>query len=223
MDATFWHQRWATNNIGFHASEVNPLLVTYFKELSIAKGGRVFVPLCGKTLDIAWLLSNGYQVAGAELSELAIQQLFSELGIEPQITELSELKHYRATGIDIFVGDVFNLRGDVLGAIDAIFDRAALVALPEQVRIRYTKHITDITGNAPQLLITYEYDQNLMDGPPFSVSNAEVNQHYQASYELSLLTSIDVMGGLKRGYPAKENVWLLKPLRTRRDTESQSS
>jgi thiopurine S-methyltransferase len=212
MDATFWHQRWATNNIGFHRSEVNPLLVTYFKELSIAKGSRVFVPLCGKTLDIPWLLSKGYQVAGAELSALAIQQLFAELGIEPKITELGELKHYGATDIDIFVGDIFHLRGDILGSVDAVFDRAALVALPEQMRIRYTKHITDITGNVPQLLITYEYDQNRMDGPPFSVSNAEVKQHYQASYELSLLASIDIIEGLKRGHPAKENVWLLKPL-----------
>src|SRR5690606_14666706 len=126
-----------------------------FKELSIAKGSRVFVPLCGKTLDIAWLLSNGYQIAGAELSELAIHQLFAALGIEPKITELGEVKHYSATDIDIFVGDIFNLIGDVLGSVDAVFDRAALVALPDDMRIRYAKHITDITGNAPQLLITY--------------------------------------------------------------------
>ncbi|MEP7289012.1 MAG: thiopurine S-methyltransferase [Chloroflexota bacterium] len=208
MDVKFWHQRWEANDIPFHESKANPLLVTYFKELSIAKGSRVFVPLCGKTLDIAWLLSNGYRVAGVELSELAVKQLFVELGIEPEITDISEVKYYSATDIDIFVGDIFNLTRKLLGSIDAIFDRAALVALSENMRIRYSKHVTDITGNAPQLLITYEYDQKLMQGPPFSISNEEVSRHYKDSYKISPLISLDVMGGLK-GRVVKENVWLL--------------
>src|SRR5450432_4203968 len=146
MDARFWLQRWEANSISFHESEANPLLITYFKELSLAKGSRVFVPLCGKTLAIGWLLSNGYRVAAAELSELAVEQLFVELGLEPEITDIGEVKHYSATDIDIFVGDIFDLTRKILGSIDAVFDRAALVALPENMRIRYTKHVTDITG-----------------------------------------------------------------------------
>jgi thiopurine S-methyltransferase len=109
MDANFWHQRWETNQIGFHESQANPLLTTYFKDLSIANGSRVFVPLCGKTLSIAWLLSEGYRVAGAELSELAIQQLFAELGIEPKITDMGAMKRYSGTDINIFVCDIFYL------------------------------------------------------------------------------------------------------------------
>jgi thiopurine S-methyltransferase len=210
MDAKFWLQRWEAHDISFHEGEANPLLVTYFKELSIAKGSRVFVPLCGKTLAIGWLLSNGYRIAGAELSELAVKQLFVELGLEPEITDIGEVKHYSATDIDIFVGDIFDLTRKILGSIDAVFDRAALVALPENMRIRYTKHVTDITGNAPQLLITYEYDQKLMDGPPFSIGNEEVSRYYKDNYEISFLISVDVMGGLKGTYPAKENVWVLK-------------
>jgi thiopurine S-methyltransferase len=210
MDAKFWLERWEANIIGFHESEANPLLVTYFKELSITKGSRVFVPLCGKTLDIGWLLSNGYGIAGVELSELAVKQLFVELGLEPEITEIGEVKHYSATDIDIFVGDIFDLTRKILGSIDAVFDRAALVALPENMRIRYTKHVTDIAGNAPQLLITYEYDQKLMDGPPFSIGNEELSRHYKDNYEISSLISVDVMGGLKRTCAAKENVWVLK-------------
>jgi thiopurine S-methyltransferase len=210
MDVNFWHQRWETNTIGFHESKVNPLLVAYFNALSLAKGSRVFVPLCGKTLDIAWLLSNGYQVAGAELSELAIKQLFEELGVEPKISDVGEVKHYSAVDIDIFVGDIFNLTRGMLGSVDAIFDRAALVALPENIRLRYAKHLLDIADNAPQLLITYEYDQKLTEGPPFSVRDEEVSRHYQDRYEISLLVSLDVAGGLRRKYPAKENVWLLK-------------
>jgi len=97
-----------------------------------------------------------------------------------------------------------------LGSIDAIYDRAALVALPQEMRIRYTAHLTEITDKAPQLLITFEYDQSAMEGPPFSVSNEEVNELYGASYDLTLIASVDVPGGLKGRCPAKENAWVLR-------------
>jgi thiopurine S-methyltransferase len=210
MDDNFWLQRWETNNIGFHQSEANPLLVNAFKELNLAKGSRVFLPLCGKTLDIAWLLSKGYRVAGAELSELAIEQLFIEIGMVPKVLEVGQVKHYSATNIDIFVGNIFHLSDKLIGSVDAIYDRAALVAMPKDMRHRYTAHLMKITANAPQLLICYEYHQALMEGPPFSVSNEEINQHYKDSYDLTLIVSADVSGGLKGKYVAKENIWLLR-------------
>lgn len=210
MDANFWLQKWEKNEIRFHESAANPVLVEYFKQLALAKGSRVFVPLCGKTLDIAWLLSNGYRVAGAELVEIAIEQLFAELGVEPQVSEADEVKHYRATNIDIFVGNIFDVSRRMLGSVDAIYDRAALVALPQETRHRYTAHLSEITDTAPQLLVSYEYDQSLMAGPPFSISDAEVNQHYGDSYSLTLINSRDLPDGLKGKCAAKENVWLLK-------------
>ncbi|MEA5463832.1 thiopurine S-methyltransferase [Leptothoe sp. PORK10 BA2] len=209
MDENFWLQAWKTNNIGFHWSEANPVLVTYFKELALVKGSRVFVPLCGKTLDIAWLLSNGYHVAGAELVEIAIEQLFIELGVEPKISELGQLKQYSASNIDIFVGNIFDVSSQILGSVDAIYDRAALVALPDEIRHRYTAHLREITGQAPQLLVSYEYDQSLMSGPPFSISDEEVNQHYGDSYDLTLMASTNIPDGLKGKFAATENVWLL--------------
>ena len=210
MDASSWHQRWEKLDIAFHESEANPLLVKYFKELSLVKGGRVFLPLCGKTLDIPWLLSNGYRVAGAELSKIAIEQLFMELGVEPKISKVGGLDRYSAKNIDIFVGDILHLSSKTLGPVDATYDRAALVALPIEMRNRYTAHLTEITDKAPQLLICYEYDQSLMEGPPFSISNEEVNQRYRDSYDLTLTASTNVPAGLKGKCPAKENVWLLK-------------
>ncbi|MFZ5876873.1 MAG: thiopurine S-methyltransferase [Nitrospirota bacterium] len=210
MDPSFWHQRWAKNEIGFHEPKANPLLVTHFKELSLPKGCRVFVPLCGKTLDIAWLLSQGYRVAGAELSEVAIAQLFAELRVAPQISTIGTLKRYNEADLDIFVGNIFDLSGSVLGAVDAVYDRAALVALPDHVRARYTAHLMEITNRAPQLLISYVYDQRVMDGPPFSVPNEEVAQHYGRRYDVRLITSTDVPGGLKGKCAATENVWLLR-------------
>ncbi|MEM1256203.1 MAG: thiopurine S-methyltransferase [Cyanobacteria bacterium P01_H01_bin.21] len=210
METRYWHQKWETNNIAFHRSEANPILVNYFNKLSLDSDSRVFVPLCGKTLDIAWLLSNGYRVAGAELVEAAIKQLFMELGVKPAISTIGDVKHYSADNIDIFVGNIFGVSSKMLGPIDAVYDRAALVALPGDMRQRYTAHLIEITSKAPQLLITYEYDQALMAGPPFSISHEEVNQHYKDSYGLSLLSSTDVPGGLKGRCVAKENVWLLQ-------------
>ncbi|MHA1559267.1 MAG: thiopurine S-methyltransferase [Alphaproteobacteria bacterium] len=209
MDADFWHQRWAAKKIGFHESAPNPLLVANFEELSLKRDARVFVPLCGKTLDIGWLMSRGYRVVGVELSDLAIGQLFEELGIEPNITAAGGLNRYSGPGIDIFVGDLFGLTGDLLRPVDAIFDRAALVALPQEMRGRYAEHLAEITGNAPQLLVTYEYDQRLMDGPPFSVTGEEVHRIYSGHYEISLLDGSGIADDPKRPFVANEKCWLL--------------
>ncbi|HTR43763.1 MAG TPA: thiopurine S-methyltransferase [Pseudomonadales bacterium] len=209
MDAQFWHQRWEENKTHFHQSETNPLLKEYFNRLSVSKGGRVFLPLCGKTLDIPWLLSQGHRVAGAELSKIAIGQLFESLGVKPEIISLGKLDRYSVANLDIFVGDIFDLSTKMLGPVDAIYDRAALVALPPKMREQYSGHLMEITNKAPQLLISFEYDQSLMEGPPFSVNGDEVKRHYAASYQVSLLASKDVPGGIRGVCPAKENAWLL--------------
>ncbi len=212
MDASFWHQRWESNQIGFHIDEANPLLVSNFNHLSLAHADRVFLPLCGKTRDIAYLLSQGLSVVGVELSQIAVEQLFSELGLQAEISEHGNLKLFHAKNIDIFVGDFFALRPSLLGPVNAVYDRAALVALPHSMRLRYTQHLQDLTHSATQLLITFEYDQAVMDGPPFSINSDLVKDYYQAKYELTHLAGIDVPGGLKGQCKAFENVWLLKPL-----------
>ncbi len=153
MDANFWLEKWKDKNIAFHNSEANPLLIKYVKQLSLAEGSRIFLPLCGKTLDIAWLLSQGYRVAGAELSAIAIGQLFMNLEMEPKIVEVGKIKHYSAENIDIFAGDIFDLTSRVLGSVNAVYDRAALVALPKELRHRYTDYLMKITDKAPQLII----------------------------------------------------------------------
>ncbi|WP_019865361.1 thiopurine S-methyltransferase [Methylovulum miyakonense] len=210
MDANFWHQKWERGEIGFHQSEANPFLAAHFGQLKLPQGSRVFLPLCGKTRDFAWLLAKGYRVVGAELSELAIQDLFNDLGLEPEISPVGELARYRANSIDIFVGDIFAVSAEYLGPVNAIYDRAALVALPAGIRGPYTSHLMDITGSAPQLLVTYQYDQGLMDGPPFSVSGDEVKQHYGDIYQLKAVESQNLTGGFKGGVAATETAWLLQ-------------
>lgn len=209
MDAEFWHQKWRDNEIGFHEKRANPRLTQNLALLKLKENARLFLPLCGKTLDIGWLLAQGYKVAGAELSEMAVQQLFKELGVEPVISASGVHRLYSAPGLHIFAGDFFNLTAVQLGPVDAVYDRAALVALPANMRRDYTAHLRSISRNAPQLLVCFDYDQSCQPGPPFSISSEEVRQHYARHYNIRLLESISVSGGLKGKCPALETVWLL--------------
>lgn len=210
MQHDFWHNKWQKNEIGFHLPEANPLLVEYFSALQLAPQSRVFLPLCGKTLDIAWLLAQGFKVTGAELSAIAIEELFKNLNLTPSIVQLGEVAHYHAENLDMFVGDIFKLTPKQLGKIDAVYDRAALVALPEEMRNNYTAHLMTLTNHAPQLLICFAYDQALHAGPPFSISPNEVKQHYAEYFDVHLLATVDVTGGLKGKCAATEQVWLLQ-------------
>lgn len=210
MDANFWHQKWQRGEIAFHQGEANGFLTAHFGALNLAAGSRVFLPLCGKTRDAAWLLANGFRVVGAELSAIAIDELFKDLGEQPEIAKVGTLIRYSAKDIDMFVGDIFDVTAELIGAVNAIYDRAALVALPAQMREPYTAHLIEITRAARQLLITYEYDQQALDGPPFSVSKSEVKQLYGATYQLHAIESQVVAGGLKGKVPSTETAWLLQ-------------
>lgn len=212
MHADFWHHKWQINEIGFHESQVNPWLVKHFHQLSVPPGGRVFVPLCGKSLDMAWLLSQGHAVVGAELSPIAVQAFFDTLGVAPTVTPCGPLQRYSAQGIDIFLGDIFELGADTLGPVHAVYDRAAMVALPEGTRPRYARHVQAISHRAPQLLVCFEYDQTQLSGPPFAVPAAELQQHFAGSHQLQLLASEPLPGGLKGKCPAHECVWLAVPV-----------
>lgn len=210
MDASFWHRKWEKGDIGFYEKDTNVLLKRYLSKLNLNQGNRIFLPLCGKTRDIAWLLANGYNIAGAELSEIAVKDLFHDLGIVPEIFSIGSLIHYKAKGIDVFVGDIFEVNSELLGLVDAVYDRAALVALPLRMRELYTSHLLKITNGAPQLLITYEYDQQLIEGPPFSISKEEVNNHYANEYTITNLERKEISGGLKGKVSSSETVWLLQ-------------
>jgi thiopurine S-methyltransferase len=209
MDHDFWHQRWKSGQIGFHQQEINAALQRHGPAAGIVAGARVFLPLCGKTRDIGWLLAQGVRVAGAELSPIAVGQLFAELGMEPEIAALGAVERWSGPAIDIFVGDVMAVTAEMLGEVDSVFDRAALVALPAGMRADYAGHVTGISGGAPQLLITFDYDQEQIGGPPFAVSAAEVERLYAGRYSLTCLERSPTAGGI-RGVPSEDVVWLLR-------------
>ncbi len=210
MDRDFWLDKWAKGITGFHREQPNPALIAHIDRLGLAPGARVFLPLCGKTRDIGWLLGQGYRVCGVEFSALAVDQLFGDLEIVPTQSEAGALVLYRAPGLDLFVGDIFDLGQGALGSVDAIYDRAALVALPEGMRGRYAGHLTQITDGAAQLLVCCDYDQNAMAGPPFSVDEAQVREFYAGTHDLTILAREAVPGGLKGQCEADQFVWLLK-------------
>jgi thiopurine S-methyltransferase len=205
-----WLERWEKREIGFNQVEANPFMVKHFSSLGLDKGSKVLVPLCGKTIDISWLLKQGYAVVGIELSEQAIIELFDELGVEPAVSTEGELIVYSAEDITIYVGDIFKVTSGMLGKIDAIYDRAALVALTTGLRVEYAKQLRTMTSNAPQLLLCFEYDQSLANRSPYSVDEQEVKGHYEAHYALELLAREDIAGGFKGKLTASDVVWHLK-------------
>tara|TARA_Y200000002_G_C22663517_1_gene656894 strand:- start:917 stop:1570 length:654 start_codon:yes stop_codon:yes gene_type:complete len=214
MEHSFWHSKWQKNEIGFHETKGNALLVKYAsfllgEETSEAFLKRIFVPLCGKTRDIGWLLSQGCNVVGAELSELAVIQLFEELDVEPTITTTSNGKIYAKDSLTIYVGDIFKLTPTDLGEVTGIYDRAALVALPSPLREQYAAHLMAITQCAPQLIISFEYDQNEMAGPPFSVNEDTVSSLYSDNYTINRLERSVLKGGLKGKVEADNLVFAL--------------
>jgi len=212
MNPEFWQEKWQKREIAFHQVAANPLLVKWFNQLALAPGATVFLPLCGKSLDIHWLLAQGYSVVGAELSEVAVQELFAELALTPSVSRVGNLQLYQADKLQVFVGDIFQLPQHTLGPVAAIYDRAALVALPEEMRQRYAQHLTAISQSAPQLVICFQYDQTQLPGPPFSVDSVEMHKLYSKVYSLNCLEKLEVPGGLKRKCQATENGWLLKPI-----------
>jgi thiopurine S-methyltransferase len=188
MNPDFWHQRWHDNQIGFHQSAPTPLLLAHWPSLGVPAGAKVFVPLAGKSLDMAWFAANGYRVLGVELSTLAIERFFAEHGLQPGIRDSKYGRHYAAGGIELVNGDAFALDADALRDCAAVFDRAALIALPPALRIRYASELyAKLPAGCRGLLITLEYAQGEREGPPFSVPEDEVRALYGRDWEIELL------------------------------------
>ena len=211
MEAEYWHKKWAEKDIGFHEGTVNSSLAAYLDQLELAPGARIFVPLCGKTRDIAWLLAHGYHVVGVELSSVAVSELLNELELAYTEQSIGELRRFTATNLVVWQGDFFALTKEMLGEVDAVYDRAALVALVKPLRDQYTAHLRSLAESTPQLLVTYEYDQSAFAGPPFAISEAEVSTHYADDYHIKLLARESIDGGFRGKVAADIATWLLQP------------
>ncbi|HYN77958.1 MAG TPA: thiopurine S-methyltransferase [Lamprocystis sp. (in: g-proteobacteria)] len=195
MDPDFWLERWQRGETGWHRDEINRHLREFWPQVGVPTGTRVLVPLCGKTIDLLWLASRGYRVLGVELSQLAVEGFFADQGLKPIVTEVSGLRRYRVDEIELWCGNFFDLTPALLGDIGAVYDRAALIALPPALRARYAAHLdTLLSARVPRLLITLEYDQGRRPGPPFCVLPTEVEHLFGRQHLVSELARFDVLG-----------------------------
>lgn len=194
MQAEDWLARWRENRIGFHEGGVNPYLRRYINEFKLKPGDRIFMPLCGKAHDIAWLAGQGYEVIGIELSDIAIESFFAEFNLQYQQFRSDRFVMRKSDNIILLQGDYFDLQSDDLEACKLVYDRAALIAIVESSRNRYCSHMQSITpDDCDMLLVTLDYDQTQMSGPPFSVCREEVFSHYQSGYQIQVVEENDVL------------------------------
>lgn len=200
VDNDLWVQRWAEGKIGFHEGRPNALLQHHVDRLGAAR--RVLVPLCGKAVDLAFLAGRGHTVIGVELVEDAVRAFFAEHRLTPAVSARGKLTAYTAGAITLLAGDVFDATDEVLGPIDALYDRAALIALPADLRPRYVAHLRGLLpAGATGLVISIDYPEHQLAGPPFSVPETEV-RHLFDGLTVELLES----GPVKSGRLAEQGV-----------------
>ena len=198
MEIDFWLDRWSNGETRFHQREVNPYLGYYYGALGPSQQKRselrVFVPLCGKSMDLLWLIQNGYETVGVECSEVAVENFFSEHQIAHSKSGVGNHVSYKSGKLEILMGDFFSLTADDIGNITDIYDRASLIALPSAMRKQYVTKITQLQRPGTRtLLITLTYPQTEMDGPPFSVTDEEVSELYGDYYRVDKLAAKNII------------------------------
>lgn len=192
MKHSFWFDKWRKDELGFDQLKPHSALKKHFPAL--APKSTVLVPLCGKSIDMLWLLEQGYEVIGVELVESAILDFFTENSLAYTRKDVGDFSHFYANELPLhlIVGDFFALGLEQLTLADALYDRAALVALPKDMRADYIKQCQVLLKpEASIFLISFSYDTTAMQGPPFSISDEEISDYWHG--QLSLLESFDLL------------------------------
>lgn len=199
MQSSFWLDKWKADQIGFHLSEAHPLLKKFYQQ-TFEELQDVFVPLCGKSVDLSFLHAQGVSVVGAELSPIAVADFFVEQFPEQEVCSkvlngsllaqqtASLILQSSVKNMRILIGDYFALEQSMIfssagsnkpSSVKGIYDRAALIALPDTMRPDYVKQLVNLIPTASMLLITLDYEQQIMNGPPFSVAQDEVERLFE--------------------------------------------
>ena len=194
VDNQHWLERWQEGRIGFHEAGVNQHLQNWFAGLAPAPGSRIFIPLCGKAIDILWLARQGYEVIGIELSKIAIEAFFEENSLNFECIDSDRFGIYQSENITLLQGDFFDLNQADLHNCQLVYDRAALIAMERDDRPGYCHHMLSLLPiGCDMLLISLEYDQSEMSGPPFSVPAEEVSQHYGNAFSIQMLDTNNII------------------------------
>jgi thiopurine S-methyltransferase len=210
MEPNFWHERWERAEIGFHQQDINFHLQRFWNRLDLPAGRRVFVPLCGKSRDMLWLASEGYPVTGVEISSVAVAAFFGDNGLRPNRRREGAFEVWEQDEIQILLGDFFALEPRHLADIAGVYDRASLIALPPAMRERYARKLaTLLPAGVQTLLVTLEYDQAALVGPPFSVGEEEVRALFEPAHAVEPLFSRDALAEESR-WRERGLTWLLE-------------
>jgi thiopurine S-methyltransferase len=205
MDAAFWHRCWQENLLGFQLADAHPLLtaqLAYFPPQA-----PVFVPLCGKTPDLHALARRG-PVVGAELSEIACRDFFAEANLDAACEQHADFKLWQAGCYQLWQGDFFQLPHHAVSACQWIYDRAALIALPESMRKSYAIKLRQLLPRASMLLISLDYPAGEKQGPPFAVTEEEIVQLFTgAQIERAGVRNLTGQGFARRTF---QTSWLLE-------------
>jgi thiopurine S-methyltransferase len=216
MQDGYWQGRWIRGETGWHQAEAEPALVKYFSPPRLAS--RVLVPLCGKSLDLKWLIDDGHEVVGVDLSEVACQAFFEENKIEYEKKRENNFTVFRGHRISIYQGDFFSLSPKDVGHLDAVYDRAALIALPAEIRVRYAAHLLSLIGKSLEgkdfsfLQILLERVPDDTKGPPFSIAETELRKLYGRAMTVTRLSREPVEAKGPPGSVAFESVFEMKHL-----------
>ena len=194
MHHDFWHERWRTGQTGFHQQAVHFFLERWWPKIGVRQGARVYVPLCGKSLDMAWLAERGHTVVGSELSRIAIDEFFASQSLQPTLEARDGFTRHAAGPYEIYEGDALALTPAITGPLDAVYDRAALVALPPEMRGPYFAALAALMPRGARgLVVSFEYPQEMKGGPPFSVETAEILQLCGDRFSVQALERVDIL------------------------------
>lgn len=188
MELSYWQSRWNKGNTGFHMDSGYPGLERNWPSIGLDEGPVVLVPLCGKSKDLIWLSKHCRQVVGVEISSVAVQDFLNENNLEASGSTFAEFTIYQTGNIQIWNGDFFKLPGHKLPNVDLIYDKAALTALPPKMREQYASKVLGLVSPRTQILLhLFEYNQEEMNGPPFSVPIKEAKKHFGEKFDLKIL------------------------------------
>jgi thiopurine S-methyltransferase len=187
-----WSKRWADGRIGFHSSEINPRLSDHLDLLTAGEASRVLVPLCGKSLDMKFLRDRGHEVVGVEMVEPALEAFFAENDLSMLRTQQGGHPVFTSEGITAIASDFFDVSPAMVGTFECVWDRAAMVALPPELRDRYAEHLTRLVAPGGRILmVTFHYDPQRMSGPPFSLGGDEIEARFSERFEVRTLADDD--------------------------------
>jgi thiopurine S-methyltransferase len=195
----FWHNRWMSQQTGWHRAEFNDLLVKHWSTIGATAQGEVLVPLCGKSLDMVWLAEQGHTVVGLDMVKQAIETFFEEQGLEVESTEHDHHTRHVHPPFTLLHGNVLEIKPKTVQA-DAWYDRAAMIALPVESREAYVAQLRQQTKpGAVGLLITFAYPQEQMQGPPFSLQDEHVFELFSEGFDVECLETRELEDEKERG------------------------